>query len=51
MKLFGGAKCWVLKPWLAENIDFIKNYVEQERLIVEASDLGGEEPRKVIFEL
>lgn len=51
VKLFGGAQMLGFKAMIGQkNIDFIKNYVEQERLIVEASDLGGDEPRKVIFE-
>ena len=32
-----------------KNIAFILNYVEQENLPVVAQDLGGVDPRKIIF--
>ncbi|MGF1718413.1 chemotaxis protein CheD [Vibrio kyushuensis] len=51
VKLFGGAQMLGRYSMIGEkNIEFINRYVEQEQLIVEAHDLGGLEPRKVIFE-
>lgn len=51
VKLFGGAQMLGRNSMIGEkNIEFILNYVEQEQLKVVATDLGGLEPRKVMFE-
>lgn len=51
MKLFGGAQMLGRRSMIGEkNVAFILNYVEQEHLHVVAHDLGGLEPRKVMFE-
>lgn len=51
MKVFGGAQMLGRRSMIGEkNVAFILNYVEQEHLHVVAHDLGGLEPRKVIFE-
>lgn len=51
MKLFGGAQ--MLGRYSAigkKNVNFILHYVEQERFQVDAYDLGGLEPRKILFD-
>lgn len=51
VKLFGGAQMMGRTSMIGEkNIAFILNYVDQERLNVVAHDLGGLEPRKVMFD-
>ncbi|WP_070964460.1 chemotaxis protein CheD [Vibrio sonorensis] len=51
VKLFGGAQMLGRHSMIgAKNVEFILNYVQQERLEVEAHDLGGIEPRKIMFE-
>ena len=51
VKLFGGAQMLDLKIMIGQkNIDFITRYAKQEQLIVAAKDLGGCEPRKVMFD-
>jgi chemotaxis protein CheD len=50
VKLFGGSK--VIKRMSdvgQKNIDFILQYVESEALTVLAKDLGGNHPRKVVY--
>ncbi|MCG9596372.1 chemotaxis protein CheD [Vibrio sp. Isolate25] len=50
VKLFGGAQMLGHHSMIGEkNIAFILNYVKQENLDVIAQDLGGLEPRKIIF--
>ena len=50
VKLFGGAQMLGRHSMIGEkNIAFILNYVEQEELSVVAQDLGGVDPRKIIF--
>jgi chemotaxis protein CheD len=51
VKLFGGAQMMGRKSMVGEkNIAFILNYVEQEKLNVVAHDLGGLQPRKILFD-
>lgn len=51
LKLFGGARLLNVNSRIGEkNIEFILNYVHREHLTVTAQDLGGEYPRKVIFD-
>ena len=51
VKLFGGAQMLGRHSMIGEkNVAFILNYVEQEQLPVAAHDLGGLEPRKVMFD-
>ncbi|MEF1288792.1 chemotaxis protein CheD [Vibrio sp. M260118] len=51
VKLFGGAQMLGRNSMVGEkNIAFILNYVELEGLRVVAQDLGGLEPRKVLFD-
>lgn len=51
VKLFGGANLMGKFAMIGEkNIEFILSYVDQEKLNVIAEDLGGKEPRKVMFE-
>jgi chemotaxis protein CheD len=33
----------------ARNIDFVRSYLNLERLPIDAQDVGGEQPRKVIY--
>ncbi|KHT50447.1 chemotaxis protein CheD [Vibrio sinaloensis] len=50
-KLFGGAQMLGRHSMIgAKNVAFILKYVEQEQLKVIAQDLGGLEPRKVMFD-
>lgn len=51
VKLFGGAQMMGRNSMVGEkNIAFILNYVEQEKLNVVAHDLGGIEPRRILFD-
>lgn len=51
VKLFGGAQMLGRSSMIGEkNVAFILNYVKQEHIDVVAQDLGGLEPRKVIFD-
>ncbi|KJY81821.1 chemotaxis protein CheD [Vibrio galatheae] len=51
VKLFGGAQMLGLNSMVGEkNVQFIRSYVAQERLEVIAQDLGGLEPRRVLFD-
>lgn len=50
-KLFGGGR--VMRQSYdvgSRNVDFVMEYVAQENLIVEAQDLRGDYPRKVLFD-
>lgn len=50
VKLFGGSKVIKRMSDVGEkNIQFILKYVESEALKVLAKDLGGESPRKVVY--
>jgi chemotaxis protein CheD len=33
----------------ARNIEFVRSYLDLERLPIDAQDVGGEQPRKVIY--
>lgn len=51
VKLFGGAQMMGHHSLIGEkNVAFILNYIEQEGLEIIAQDLGGLEPRKVMFD-
>ncbi|MGD8110398.1 chemotaxis protein CheD [Vibrio sp. TRT 21S02] len=51
VKLFGGAQMLGRYSMIgAKNVEFILAYVEQENLNVQAHDLGGMEPRKIMFD-
>lgn len=51
MKLFGGAQMLGRKSAIGEkNVDFILRYAKQEKFQVDAYDLGGMEPRKIMFD-
>ncbi|MDN3612168.1 chemotaxis protein CheD [Vibrio ostreicida] len=51
VKLFGGAQMLGRHSMIGEkNIAFILKYVEQEQLQVVAQDLGGIDPRKIMFD-
>ncbi len=50
IKIFGGGR--VLAPMTdigARNIEFVRNYLSTEGLRTNAQDVGGEQPRKVIY--
>ena len=50
IKLFGGAQMMGKHSMIGEkNIAFILDYVEREKLNVISQDLGGLEPRKIMF--
>jgi chemotaxis protein CheD len=50
-KLFGGAQMLGRSSMIGEkNVVFVLNYAEQEHLKIVAQDLGGLEPRKVMFD-
>ncbi|CAM3901695.1 chemotaxis protein CheD [Vibrio aquimaris] len=50
IKLFGGAQMMGKHSMIGEkNIAFILDYVQREGLKVVAQDLGGSEPRRIIF--
>jgi len=50
-KLFGGAKVLNQMSDVGQkNIDFAFEYLDQEEIMVESSDIGDVYPRKVIFE-
>ncbi|MCL9781667.1 chemotaxis protein CheD [Vibrio sp. S4M6] len=51
VKLFGGAKMMGHISMIGKkNIEFVRCYVDQESLRVVSEDLGGDSPRKVMFE-
>lgn len=51
LKLFGGAQMMGRNSMIGEkNIAFVLNYVAQEGMTVISQDLGGLEPRKVLFD-
>jgi len=50
VKLFGGGRILSqLSDVGARNIEFVRRFVETERLPVEAEDLGGEQARRVLM--
>ncbi|GLT16877.1 putative chemoreceptor glutamine deamidase CheD [Vibrio zhanjiangensis] len=50
VKLFGGAQMMGRHSMIGEkNVAFILDYAEREQLNVVAQDLGGMEPRRIIF--
>ncbi|WP_428775813.1 chemotaxis protein CheD [Vibrio sp.] len=50
VKLFGGAQMLGYKSLIGEkNIEFILSYLQQEGFDIVAMDLGGEHPRKIMF--
>jgi chemotaxis protein CheD len=50
IKLFGGGRILTAMTDVgARNIDFIKNYMQLEGYKVAAEDLGGMQPRKVVY--
>ncbi|NVD08639.1 chemotaxis protein CheD [Vibrio sp. JPW-9-11-11] len=51
LKLFGGAQMLGRTSMIGDkNVAFILNYVEQEHMLVVSQDLGGLEPRKIMFD-
>jgi chemotaxis protein CheD len=50
IKVFGGGRVLAAMTDIgARNIDFIRNYLNLEGLRMNAQDVGGEQPRKVIY--
>jgi chemotaxis protein CheD len=50
IKLFGGGRILAGMTDVGErNIDFIKSYIQLEGLRIAAEDMGGTQPRKVIY--
>lgn len=50
-KLFGGAKVLNQMSDVGQkNIDFAMEYLEQENIVIESSDIGSSFPRKIVFE-
>ena len=50
IKLFGGGRVLSAMTDIgARNIDFVTNYLSLEHLPVDAQDVGGELPRKVVY--
>src|SRR4029434_8455893 len=50
IKVFGGGRVLTAMADIgARNIDFVKNYLNLERLPLGALDVGGDQPRKVIY--
>ncbi|MDA9556140.1 chemotaxis protein CheD [Vibrio sp.] len=50
-KLFGGASMFQQNECVGErNIEFMRHFVKQEKLVIDNHDLGGNCARKVIFE-
>ncbi|EOC1778012.1 chemotaxis protein CheD [Vibrio fluvialis] len=51
VKLFGGAQLMGFQSLIGiKNVEFVMAYVQREQLKVEAQDLGGTEPRRVLFD-
>lgn len=51
VKLFGGAQLMGFQSLIGvKNVEFVLAYVQRERLRLEAKDLGGTEPRRVLFD-
>src|SRR4051812_12738275 len=50
IKVFGGGRVLTAMTDIgARNIDFVKDYLTLERLPISAQDVGGEQPRKVVY--
>lgn len=50
IKIFGGGRVLAHMTDIgARNIDFVRNYLSTEGLHMHAQDVGGEQPRKVIY--
>jgi chemotaxis protein CheD len=50
IKVFGGGRVLTAMTDIgARNIDFVKGYLNLERLPIDAHDVGGEEPRKIVY--
>jgi chemotaxis protein CheD len=50
IKVFGGGRVLTSMADIgARNIEFVKNYLNLERLALGAEDVGGDTPRKVIY--
>jgi chemotaxis protein CheD len=50
IKVFGGGRVLAHMADIgARNIDFVRNYLSTEGLHTNAQDVGGEEPRKVVY--
>jgi chemotaxis protein CheD len=50
IKIFGGGRVLAHMTDIgARNIDFVRNYLSTEGLRMNAQDVGGEQPRKVIY--
>jgi chemotaxis protein CheD len=50
IKVFGGGRVLAAMTDIgARNIDFIRNYLSIEGLRMNAQDVGGEQPRKVVY--
>ncbi len=51
LKLFGGAQMMGYQSLIGEkNVEFVMSYVEREQLQLDAYDLGGLEPRRIMFD-
>jgi chemotaxis protein CheD len=50
IKVFGGGRVLSAMADIgARNIDFVRKYLDLERLPIGAQDVGGDQPRKVIY--
>ena len=50
IKIFGGGRVLSAMTDIgARNIDFVRSYLDTERLGIVAQDVGGEQPRKVVY--
>jgi chemotaxis protein CheD len=50
IKIFGGGRVLAAMTDIgARNIDFVKSYLDTERLGIVAQDVGGDQPRKVVY--
>ncbi len=50
IKVFGGGRVLSAMTDIgARNIDFVVSYLDLERLRIDAKDVGGEQPRKVVY--
>jgi len=50
IKVFGGGRVLSAMTDIgARNIEFVRSYLNLERLPIDAQDVGGEQPRKVIY--
>jgi chemotaxis protein CheD len=50
IKVFGGGRVLTAMTDIgARNIDFVTSYLNLERLPIDAQDVGGEHPRKIVY--